>query len=117
VEDRISKRKDKIEIKEKTEETLVKQLKSCERNMQELTDSIKRPNLRIMSIEEGEEEQAKGVYNIFNKIKIENFPNLKKVLPIPVQKASRTPNRFDQNRTSPWYIIIQTASTENKERI
>jgi hypothetical protein len=27
--------------------------------MQELTDSIKRPNLRIMDFEEGEEVQAK----------------------------------------------------------
>jgi hypothetical protein len=27
--------------------------------MQEFTDSIKRPNLRIMGIEEGEEVQAK----------------------------------------------------------
>jgi hypothetical protein len=32
--------------------------------MQELTDSIKRPNLRIMGIEEGEEVQAKGTHNI-----------------------------------------------------
>jgi Holliday junction resolvase RusA-like endonuclease len=30
-----------------------KQLKTCERNMQELTYSIKRQNLRIMGIEEG----------------------------------------------------------------
>jgi hypothetical protein len=36
--------------------------------MQELTDSIKRPNLRIMGIEEWEEVQAKGICNIFNKI-------------------------------------------------
>jgi hypothetical protein len=36
-----------MEIKEKTEELLVKQLKSCDKNMQELTKSIKRPNLRI----------------------------------------------------------------------
>jgi hypothetical protein len=43
-----------IEIKEKTEEILVKQLKSCERNMQALSNSIKRPNMRIMGIEEGE---------------------------------------------------------------
>jgi hypothetical protein len=62
--------------------------------MQELSDSIKRPNLTIMGIEEGEEVQAKGVHNIFNKIISENFPNLEKVLPI--QEASRTPNRFDQ---------------------
>jgi hypothetical protein len=36
--------------------------------MQELTNSIKTPNLRIMGIEEGEEVQAKGIHNIFNKI-------------------------------------------------
>jgi hypothetical protein len=42
-------------IKGKTEELLIKQLKSCEKKMQKLTDSIKRPNLRIMGIEEGEE--------------------------------------------------------------
>jgi hypothetical protein len=51
--------------------------------MQELSDSIKRPDLRIMGIEEGEEVQAKGIHNIFNKI-IENFPNLKKDLPIHI---------------------------------
>jgi hypothetical protein len=36
--------------------------------MQELTDTIKRPNLRIMGIEEGEEVQEKGMRNIVNKI-------------------------------------------------
>jgi hypothetical protein len=48
-----------MEIKGETEELWVKQLKTCERN-KELTDSIKRPNLRLMGIEEGEEVQAKG---------------------------------------------------------
>jgi uncharacterized protein YjgD (DUF1641 family) len=66
VEDRISELKDKIEIKEKTEELLVKQLKSCEWNMQEFTNFIKRPNLRLMGIE-GEEVQTKENHNIFNK--------------------------------------------------
>jgi hypothetical protein len=69
--------------------------------MQELTNSIKRTNLRIMGFEEGEEAQAKGIHNIVNKIIAENFSNLKKVLPIQVQEAFRTPNRLDQNRTSP----------------
>jgi hypothetical protein len=41
VEDRISELEDEMEIKGKTEELLVKQLKTCERNMQELTNSIK----------------------------------------------------------------------------
>jgi chromosome segregation ATPase len=100
-EDRISELEDKMEIKGKIGELLDKQRKTCEGNMQELTDSIKRPNLRIMDIEEGEEVQAKGICNIFNKKITENFPNLKKALPNEVREASRIPNRLDQNRTSP----------------
>jgi hypothetical protein len=41
--------------------------------MQKLTYSIKRSNLRIMGIEEGEEVQATRMCNIFNKIIIKNF--------------------------------------------
>jgi hypothetical protein len=70
-----------------------------------------------MVIKEGEEVQAKGICNIINKIIAENFPNLEKELSIQVQETSRTPNRLDQNRTSPWHIVIKTASTENRERI
>jgi hypothetical protein len=84
--------------------------------VQELSTSIKRPNLRIMGIEEGE-VQTKGIHNIFNKIKTENFPNLEKVLPIQVQEASRTPNRLFQNTTSPQLIFIKTTITENRQRI
>jgi septal ring factor EnvC (AmiA/AmiB activator) len=72
---RISELENEIAIKGKTEELLVKQLKNCKKKMQELTESIKRPNLRIMGIEEGEEVQAKGMCNIFNKIITERFPN------------------------------------------
>jgi hypothetical protein len=41
MEDRVSALEDKIEIKEKTEELLIRQLKSCERNIQELTTPSK----------------------------------------------------------------------------
>jgi hypothetical protein len=71
-----------MEIKGKTAELLVKQLKTYKWIMQELTDFIKRPNLRIMDIEEGEEVQAKGICNIFNKIITEHFQNLEKTTPI-----------------------------------
>jgi chromosome segregation ATPase len=76
VEDRISEFEDKMEIKGKTEELLFKKFKTFEKNMQELTNSIKRPNLSIMGIEEEEEMKAKGIHNIFKKIITENFPNL-----------------------------------------
>jgi hypothetical protein len=72
--------------------------------MQGLTNSIKRPNLRIMGIEEGEEVQGKGICNICNKIITENFPNLKKVLLIQVEEASRTPT--DLTKIEPPYGIL-----------
>jgi hypothetical protein len=70
-----------------------------------------------MVTEEGKEVQAKGIHNIFNKIITEKFPNLEKDLPLQVQETSRTSNRHDQNRASPWHIVIKTTSTENRERI
>jgi chromosome segregation ATPase len=115
-EDRISELEDEMLIKGKTKELLVKQLKTCEKKMQELTDSIKRLNLRIMGIE-GEEVKAKGMRNIFNKIITENFPSLEKTMPIQVQEASRTLNRSDQNKTTPQHIIIKTTSTKYRERV
>jgi hypothetical protein len=39
---------------------------------------MRRPNLRIVGIDEKEDFQLKGPVNIFNKIIEENFPNLKK---------------------------------------
>jgi hypothetical protein len=71
VEDSFSELEDKNEIKKKKRN--VKQFKSNERNMQEIRDYIKRPNLRIMGIEEGQEVQAKEIPNIFNKMTTENF--------------------------------------------
>jgi hypothetical protein len=50
---------------------------------------------------EEEEVEAKTICNIFNKIITENFPNLEKTMPFQKQLASRTPNRRDQNRTTP----------------
>jgi hypothetical protein len=58
---------------------------------------------------------SKRIHNIFNKIITENFPDLKKVLPIQVQEISRTPNRLDLNRTSPQFIIIKTTKQQEKE--
>jgi hypothetical protein len=94
-EDRITKLEDEMVIKGKTEELLFKQFKTCERNMEELTNSIKRSNLSIMGIQEGEEVQAKGNCNIFNKIITEKIPNLEKTMSIQVQEASRIPNSLD----------------------
>jgi hypothetical protein len=70
-----------------------------------------------MDIKEGEELQDKGIENIFNKIIGEIFPNLEKETTIQVYVAYRTPNRKDQKRNTPRYIIAKTLNMQNKERM
>jgi hypothetical protein len=52
-------------------------------------DTMRRPNLRILGIEESEDSQLKGPVIIFNKIIEQNFTNLKKEMPMNVQEAYR----------------------------
>jgi hypothetical protein len=56
-------------------------------SIQEFQDTRRRPNLRIIVIEVNEDSQLKGPVNIFKKIMEENFPNLKKEMPISIQEA------------------------------
>ncbi|ERE72641.1 LINE-1 type transposase domain-containing protein 1 [Cricetulus griseus] len=106
-----------VEIDSSTKENL-KSNKSLSQNIQEIWDTVKRPNLRIiLGIEEGEEIQLKGTENSFNKIMDENFPNLKKDMPMKIQEAYRTPNRLNQKKRSPRHIIIKTPNIHNKEKI
>jgi hypothetical protein len=52
------------------------------------------------NIEESGDFQLKGPVNISNKIIEENFPNLKREMPINTQDAYKT-NRLDQKRNFP----------------
>ena len=47
-------------------------------NIHEIQDTMRRPNLWIIGVDENEDFQIKGPANIFNKIIEENFPNLKR---------------------------------------
>jgi hypothetical protein len=86
-------------------------------NIQEIQDTMRRPNLRIIGIDENENFQIKGPANIFNKIIEENFLNVKKEMPMNIQEAYRTPNRLDQKRYSARNIIIRPTNALNKDRI
>ena len=68
-------------------------------NIQEIQDTMRRPNLRIIGIEEREDSQFKGPGNIFNKIIDENFYDLKKEMPINKQTKNKQTNKqkFLQN--------------------
>jgi hypothetical protein len=118
------KRKERISGAEDSIEnigTTVKENAKCKmqkmliQNIQEIQDTMRRPNLRVKGIEESDDSQLKGPVNIFNKIIEENFPNLKKEIPINIQEAYRTPNRLDQKRNLSHHIIVKTPNAQNKE--
>jgi hypothetical protein len=72
----------------------IKQNAKCKKiltqNIQEIQDIRRRPNLWIIGVEENEDFQIKGPTNIFNKVTEENFPYLKKEMPMNIQEAYRT---------------------------
>ena len=65
-------------------------------NTQEIQDTLRRPNLKIIGVDENEDLQLKGPENIFNKIIANSFPHLNKEMPMNLEEAYRTPNRLDQ---------------------
>jgi hypothetical protein len=102
-------------------DTTIKENAKCKKiltqNIQEIQDTMRGTNLRIIGIDENGDFPLKGLVNIFNKIIEENFPNLKREMPMNIQEAYRTLNRLDQKRNSSWHIIIRTTNALNKERV
>jgi hypothetical protein len=95
IELRISGAEDTIESIDTTVEENAKDKKLLNQNTQEIT--MRKPSLRIIDVEESEDYQLKWPVNTFNKF-IENFPNLKKEMPMNIQEAYRTPNRLGQKK-------------------
>jgi hypothetical protein len=81
MEERISGTEDSM----KSIGTTIKENGKCKKiltqNIQEIQDTMRRSNLRVIGIDENEDFQLKGPVNIFNKIIEENIPNLKKRCP------------------------------------
>ena len=78
MEERISGAEDSIENIGTTIKENGKCKKILTQNIQEIQDTMRRPNLRIIGVDENEDFQLKGPANIFNKIIKGNFPDLKK---------------------------------------
>jgi hypothetical protein len=60
--------------------------------------------------------QTIGICNIVYELIVENFPNLKKEMPIQVQESSTTPKRHDQSRIfEAIFLLKQLAWRTRKE--
>ena len=98
--------------------TKIKENAKCKKiltqNIQEIQDTMRRSNLRIIGVDENEDFQLKGPVNIFNKVIEQNFPHLKKEMHMNIQEAYRTPNRLDQKRNSFHHIIVKILNAQNE---
>ena len=98
---------------EKNGETIQKN----EERFRNLQDILKRSNIRLIGVPEGEEEEQK-IENLFEQIMKENFPSLAKEIDFQeVQEAQRVPKRLNPKRNTPRHIIITLAKMKQKERI
>ena len=87
------------------------------RDLISLWDSLRRSNIRIIGVPEGEEEEQK-IENLFEQIMKENFPNLTKEIDFQEdQEAQRVPKKLDPKRNAPRHIIIKSPKIKDKERI
>ena len=69
-------------------------MKRNEDSLRDLWDNIKRNNIRIIVVPEGEETE-KGPKKISEEIIVKNFPNMGKEIATQVQEAQRIPGRIN----------------------
>ena len=89
-EEQISDLEDKIVEITTAEQNKEKRMKRIEDSLRDLWDNIKRTNIRIIGVPE-EGEKKKRTEKIFDKIIVENFPNMGKEIVSQVQEAQRVP--------------------------
>jgi hypothetical protein len=74
--------KENFRYRDSIENTTINENAKCKKiltqNIQEIQDTMRRPNLLVIGIDKNEDSQLKEPVNILNKIIEENFPNLKK---------------------------------------
>ena len=85
-EERISDLEDIMVEFTAAEQNKEKRMKKNEDSLRDLWDNIKRNNIRIIGVPEGQERE-KGPEKIFEEIIVKNFPNMGKEIATQVQEA------------------------------
>ena len=63
------------------------------------------------------EEAEQGIENLFEKVMMENFPNLRRQKVTQLQETQRVPSKRNPKRPTARHIIIKMAKFQDKERI
>ena len=112
----ISELEDKVEKNTQKEQEKEKRLRKNEEGLREMQDNMKHNNICIIGIPEGEEEEQ-GIENLFEKVMMENFPNLMREKVTQIQETKRVPSKRNPKRPTARHIIIKMAKFQDKERI
>ena len=80
-----------------------------------MQDNIKRNNICIIGIPDGEEEEQ-GIEKLFEKV-MEKFPNLMTGKVTQIQETQRVRIKRNPKRPTSRHIIIKMATFQDKERI
>ena len=87
-EDWLSELEDKVEKNTQKEQEKEKRLRKNEEGLRKMQDNVKYNNISIIGIPEGKEEEQ-GLENLFEKVIMENFPNLRREKVIQIQEKQR----------------------------
>ena len=88
-EEQISDLEDRMVEFTATEQNKENRRKRNEDSLRDLWDNIKRTNIRIIWVQEGE-ERKKGPDKIFEEIIVENFPNMGKEIASQIQEHTES---------------------------
>uniref|UniRef100_A0A9L0RVF1 L1 transposable element RRM domain-containing protein n=1 Tax=Equus caballus TaxID=9796 RepID=A0A9L0RVF1_HORSE len=99
-----------------TEKERQLRIKINEESLQEISNSIWKCNIRIISVQEREEKEN-GAESIFKEIIPENILNLGKESETCVEEDSRSPSYVDVKRPTARHIVVKLAKMNDKERI
>ena len=91
-----------------------KRLKTNEESLREFWDNVKRTNIRIIGVPEGEERE-KGTEKIFQEIIAKTFPNMGKEPLTQAQEAQRVPYKINPRRKTQRHILIKLTKIKDKE--
>ena len=81
-----------------------------------MQENIKWNNICIIVMPEREEEDQ-GIENLFEKVMMENFPNLMREKVTQIQETQRVQIMRNPKRPTARHIIIKMEKFQDKERI
>ena len=114
-EDRINQLEDRVLEINEAEMKKEKKIKRNEDNHRDLWDNVKRPNIRIIGVQE-EEDKKKGHEKILEEIIVENFPKTGKEIAIQVQETQSITSRTNPRRNTLRHIVIKLMRVKHREQ-